>query len=181
MNSVSVWTLITPAFIATVVSIAINNRSEKLRAQRDFFTKTFEAAREDVKLAIDAAAEYYPLASLSRPPLAEAKIWMADRELRFSLSNIIENAGEDIATLLPGLTNAFDDLIAELTGGSFQSAANLPDMKHLRRIASAGASLRSELLKVRHAELRSAINKDPLSRFILYMGKRLGVKTVESG
>lgn len=174
-TSVSLWTLITPAFIATVISIAIANRGEKLRAHRDFYTKSFEAARDTVAAAVVAASEYFPLDATKRTPVIEAKVWMAERELRFALSAIIENASLFIRDDVDKLTANFDDFVGYLTGGSFQSRSAQPDLKQLRLIAAAGAELRAQLLQVRHAELRAAIRRDPLSRILLYFSEERGI------
>ncbi|WP_106640797.1 hypothetical protein [Allosphingosinicella vermicomposti] len=163
-----IWTLITPAFIASVLSIAINIRADKFRARREYITASFEAVRATIDTAVKAAAEYFPLPAVARTPAIEAKLWLADRELRFALSPLIKNASSGLDAELEQLTAAFDDLIALLTGGSFQSSKAEADLKHLRLIASAGAELRAKLTDVRHAELRQAVEQDILSRFIHY-------------
>lgn len=170
------WTaIITPALIATFISLVVTNRAEKLRAQRDFLTKIFESARDDVKQALDAAAGYFPLPAAERDPSLEARIWMAERELRFSLISVIDSSMAGSVQQADELTLAFDDLIGQLTSGSFQSASATSDLKHLRLIASAGAEVRAKLFALRSAELRNAVKNDPLSRVIFYMTEPKGV------
>jgi len=167
--------LITPALIASLVSLAVNIRADKVRAERDYFTVQFTSARELIDAAVKAAAEYYPLGAAERKPTLEAKLWLADRELRFALPSLMAFAGDDLKEELDALTRAFDDLIAELTGGSFQSASATPDLIQVRRIASAGAELRAKLTDLRHAELRRCVDRDPISRFLSYATAQRGI------
>jgi hypothetical protein len=171
--------LITPALIASIVSIAVNIRSDKIRAERDYSTGQFSGTRELIDAAVRAAAEYYPLGVADRTPILEAKLWLADRELRFALPSLMAFAGEDLKDELDALTRAFDDLIAELTGGSFQSASAAPDLIHVRRIASAGAELRARLTDLRHAELRRSVDRDLVSRLISYATAQKGISPRE--
>lgn len=163
-----VLAILTPALIASLVTLAINIRMDKLKAHREYITTTFEAAKKVVDDAIKASIEYFPLRSKDRSNILEARVWLYERELRFAVPSLMSGSSEKLSDELGALTIAFDDLISLLTGGSFQSSDSEGDMKQARLIASAGAELKAKLTDLRHAELKSAIDRDILTRFIGY-------------
>ncbi|WP_422058571.1 hypothetical protein [Sphingomonas sp.] len=166
--SAFLWTLITPAFIASLVSIAINLRADKVRANRELVTSSFETTRKLIEDAVKSAADYFPLPAPRRTPISEAKVWMSDRSLRFALPSLIGNSSSELSKELTQLESSFDNFIMLLTGGSFGSVNAEADVKHFRLIAAAGAELGAKLLDLRHAELRRAVERDPMSRFLNY-------------
>lgn len=180
----SIWSIITPALIASLVTFYFNIRAEKKRAERDFISKAFDAARDDVRRAVEAAIDYYPYAHDERTPLREAKLWMGERDVRHSISALIEfshPAGESRSVL----QRALDDFIDSLTGGSFKSAEATPDLDQARKISSAGAKLRSTISAARHLELAAAVKSDVFSRSsqaaIAYLTANMGPEPDQSG
>ena len=153
---------LTPALVAGVVTLLVNNKNEKLRARRDFITKAYDPARDDIKRAVDAALAYYPLIAAERTKLLEAKVLAAERDVRHSLTALLSLNDKD-SLLYCQTESFFDDFIAALTSGSFQSANAEADLGTSLRIADAGAHLRASLLEFRSYALEKSINDDPLS------------------
>lgn len=168
--------LVAPALIASIMTLLINIRLDKVRVRRDYIGTSYEAVRNGINEAVSAAAAYYPLPSAERTASLEAKIWMADRELRFSIPALMDNATTEARPDFDALSETFDDFIAELTGGTFQQTGANSDLKHFRKIASVGAELRAKITQARHEELRRAVDKDPLSRMISYLNEPMGIK-----
>ncbi|HVI99425.1 MAG TPA: hypothetical protein VM657_10200 [Sphingomonas sp.] len=166
---------VAPAFISFVITLFINARVDKIKVQRELIGASFEGVRENIDVAVKAAARYYPLDAAGRTPLLEADIWLADRELRFAIPALLDSVSSTTKRKLEDLTEAFDDFVSELTGGSFQAKNAKPDLVHLRRIASAGSDLRARLSEVRHEEIRAALEKSPLSKLINYLNEPMGL------
>lgn len=140
----------------------VSNKNEKVRADRDFVTKTFDPARDDIENATDAALNYFPLTADNRTKLLEAHILASERGVRRSITSLLK-LHESLEQEHHAAQEAFDTLIAELTGGSFQSSDAASDVAAVVRIADAGANLKAALLTLRSAALRKAISEDPLS------------------
>ena len=183
-NGFSIATIVTPAVVATAVTFFLNIRIDKRKARRDYITKLFENARDDVRKAIEAGVEYFPLKASDRDPVKEARIWMGERDVRHSSSFLIDfcNARH------PGqkyLVDSLDDFIDSLTGGSFQSLNASPDLEQARKIAASGAKLRTAIAHARHLELNEDIDGDPLSRAwkrsLAYMNENVGVDSEHPG
>jgi len=155
--------IITPAIVASIVTFYFNLRAEKRRAERDFVTKTFDGAREDVRRAIEAAAEYLSLPSGERNPSVEAKIIIAERDVRHSVETLIAFSNPQSGGCKP-LEAALDDFIDALTGGTFGSASCAADLPQVRKVASTGARLRSAISTARQLELKEAVDADVLAR-----------------
>lgn len=157
-----ITTLFTPALVSLAVSLWVNRRAEAHRARRDHITKLFEVTREDVRRSVESAIDYFATRPESRTPLQEAKVLLAEREIRSALSVILgphpelQNDGSSAAQA--GRT----EFLAELTGGNFQVLEGEVDKEHIRRLTHAGAGLRSALARMRDAELRMLLDKDPL-------------------
>jgi hypothetical protein len=172
-----VESVLTPALIASFISLLFNHRAEKHRAERDFITKTFDAARDDVRRCVGYGIEYFPNAAHDRTPAIEAKLWMGERDVRSSVAGLIEFSkhGSRSQQLLQ---QALDDFIDALTGGSFQSATATADLDQVRKVASTGAILRAAISTARQLELREAISSDILSRSasaaVTYLNENLG-------
>lgn len=174
----SIASIVTPAVVATAITFFLNFRIEKKKAERDYITKLFENARDDVRKAVEAGVEYFPLAAAKREPIKEAKIWMGERDVRHSSTVLIQFCGET-GTVKDDLIDALDDFIDSLTGGTFQNSKAVADLEQARKIAAAGAKLRTTLATARQVELRRAIDSDPLSRGwrrgMDYMNENMGV------
>lgn len=155
--------IVTPAVVAGVISLLVTNRNEKIRARRDFITKAFDPARDNIKDAVAAALEYYPLAADKRTKSQEAMLLAAEREVRRSITSLLLMHEEGESASFKAAQQAFDDFVAELTSGSFQSADAKTDVAAAVRVADAGANLRAGLLGLRSEVLERAIAEDPLS------------------
>lgn len=173
----SLWSIITPALIASVISLYLGQRSEKRRAERDFITKLYDSARDDVRKAVEAGVDYFPRPLAERTLTLEAKVWMSERDVRHSVSSLLtlsEQAGE---VEISAVEDALADLIDALTGGSFQSATAAEDIKQARKVATSGARLRVALSTLRQNELRAAIDADVVSRHLAPVRDYLMVNT----
>ncbi|MET3470675.1 hypothetical protein ABIC78_001190 [Novosphingobium sp. 1529] len=156
----SAW--FTPALVSFIVSLWVNRRSEARRARRDNITKLFEVTREDIRRAVEAAIDYFATEPSNRKALQEAKVLLGERELRAAMPVILDSHQELEHESRNEARRRFQDLLAELTGGNFQEAAGEIDREHIRRLAHAGAGLRSALAKMRDAELRILFEADPV-------------------
>lgn len=174
----SVWNIITPALVASLVTLFYNNRAEKRRATRDYISKVFDGARDDVRRAVEAAVEYYPVTPGKRTALQEAKVWMGERDVRHAISALLEFS-EPRSSSQKVLEDALDHFISTLTGGSFQVTSGGSDVAQARAVAAAGGKLRASISTARQRELEDAVSADILSRYWLrlrrYMEEPLGV------
>jgi hypothetical protein len=138
----SVWNIITPALVASLITLYYNSRAEKRRAARDYISKVFDGARDDVRRAVEAAVEYFPVQPANRTTLQEAKLWMGERDVRHSVAALIEfSAGSAETRKL--LEDALDDFISALTGGSFQATSGEADVAQARAVSAIGGKLRA--------------------------------------
>jgi hypothetical protein len=174
----SIWNIITPALVASLITLFYNSRAEKRRAVRDYISKTFDAARDDVRRAVEAAVEYFPVRPEERTPLQEAKLWRGERDVRHSIAALIEFSASNSETRKL-LENALDDFISVLTGGSFQAGAGDADVAQARAVSAAGGKLRASIAMARQRELEAAVSSDIVSRnwqrASTYMSEPMGV------
>ena len=150
--------------MAGFVTLAINNLNEKRRARRDFVTKAFEGPRDDIKRAVDASLVYYPHSACDRTKAMEAQLLAAEREVRHSLTAVLALQEKCDSAVYHDAQTAFDDFIAVLTSGSFQTKDAEEDLMTVILIADAGAKLRSALIGLRSETLSSAVANDWLSQ-----------------
>lgn len=170
--------LLAPAFVSLIVSLVANWNLEARRARRDHITKFFEITREDVKRALEVAIDYFATAPDARTPLQEARVVLMDRELRSALPVIVGPHRELANQARRATGRHFQDLLAELTGGNFQVKDGEVDGEHIRRLTVAGAGLRSNLSRMRDAELKTLaglwlwrpFGEERLSLFDRYVG-----------
>lgn len=163
----SVSNFVGPALIATAITLLFNFWSEKRKAERDYVTKLFEGARDDSRKAVEAAMEYFPRDGADRSALLEAKVWMAERDIRHSLSSL--SALCNSPETRESIERILDDFIDALTGGSFQNKKAKADVAQARKIASVGAELRVTLAKARQTDLQAEIARDPLSQLFTFV------------
>jgi hypothetical protein len=164
--------IVTPAVVAAIISLLVNIRTGKLRDYREYTGSELSATRELIEKSIKAAAEYYSLKSIDRKPIHEAQVWLFERELRFSVPQIISQMPIGLAEQSEIAQDAFDDFISQLTGGSFQSKDAGPDLQYIRRIAVSGSELRARLNQIRQEELKGLIDRDPISRLTYYWNNK---------
>lgn len=174
----SIWNIVTPALVASLVTLFYNSRSEKRRAARDYISKVFEGARDDVRRAVEAAVEYFPLPPPERTELLEAKVWMGERDVRHSISALLMFSNQE-STSGKLLEDSLDNFISALTGGSFQATTGNADVVQARSVAAAGGKLRAAISTARQHELEAAVSADLLSRnwlrLKIYMNEPMGV------
>lgn len=154
--------LFAPALVSLAVSLWVNRRSEAWRARRDHITKLFEVTREDIRRSVEVAIDYFSTLPTDRSPLQEAKVLLAERELRSAMPIILDAHHELINSDRFTAKSRFEDLMAELTGGNFQEKSGSINLDHIRRLSYAGAGLRASLARMRDAELKILLNKDPM-------------------
>jgi hypothetical protein len=161
-----------------LVTLFYNSRAEKRRAARDYISKVFDAARDDVRRAVEAASEYFPVSPAERTPRQEAKLWMGERDVRHSVASLIAFS-EGSAETRRLLESSLDSFIDVLTGGSFQASRGDPDIAQSRAISAAGGKLRASIATARQRELEEAVSADLLSRnwkvISAYMSEQMGV------
>lgn len=145
--------LVTPALVSLLVSLWAGKFLEARRARRDYITKLFEVTREDVRRAVEAAVDYFAIDPSDRTFLQEAKVILADKEIRSAMPVILGPHPELHNANRVAALQAYQNLIAELTGGNFQEQLGTVDVEHIRRLTLAGASLRSALSRMRDTEL----------------------------
>lgn len=157
--------ILTPAIVSLLVSTWVGRVMEARRARRDHITKLFEQSREDVRRAIEAAVDYFATRPSSRTPLQEAKVVASDRELRAGITMMLSRAKSDeSASEWADASQSFENFVAELTSGNFQSQQGEVDRAHLLKVVHAGASLRSSLARLRDRQLADAADRDPILR-----------------
>lgn len=156
--------LFAPALVSLVISLWVNRVLEARRARRDHITKLFEVTREDIRRAVEAAVDYFATPPANRNPLQEAKVVLAERELRSAMPILLGPHPELTNDSRVDAGKRFEDLVAELTGGNFQEAQGSVDRQHIRRLTAAGAGLRSALAKMRDSELRILAGSDFVQR-----------------
>lgn len=152
--------LFAPAFVSLVVSIWVNRLLEAKRARRDHITKLFEVTRDDIRRAVEASVDYFATLPAERTALQEAKVLLADRELRSAMPVLLGPHPELANEAREHTSKRFEDLLAELTGGNFQVKDGEVDREHIRRLTVAGAGLRSGLARMRDSELKMLANSD---------------------
>jgi hypothetical protein len=173
----SIWNVITPALVAALITLFYNTRAEKKRAERDFISKSFDTARDDVRRAVEAGVAYFPEKADERTGALEATLWMGERDVRNSVSALIEFSAADCPSR-DLLQSRLDDFVDALTGGSFQSVDASADLDQARKVAATGARLRASISTARQTQLRIAITADPFSKIAAkvgdYMTENLG-------
>lgn len=160
--------IITPAVVASLFALFFNARAEKRREIRTAILKRLDDSRALVATAVEAAATYFAHPSEGRTPQIEAKLWLAEREVRLGLSSLAERTDRTLNHELSKLQSDFDFFVGELTGSNFQQSNAEVDLAHVRRIASLGADLRLSLSRVHLAELQEALSRDPLDRALKF-------------
>lgn len=164
-----VGSIITPAIIASIFALLFNARAEKRRELRTELGAAISESRQLVANAVLASAKYFSQDAAARTAELESSLWLAERELRFTLSSLVERTDRPLATELEHLREHFDYFIGELTGGNFQQIAAVADLKQVRKIAGVGAELRRSLGRLYYAEMREALNADLLDRMFKYL------------
>jgi len=152
---------------------------EARRARRDHITKLFEITREDIRRGTEVGVDYFATRPSERTPLQEAKVTLADREIRSAIPIVIGPHPELNNRSRDEAERRFEDLIAELTGGNFQASDGEVDREQIRRLTHAGAGLRSALARMRDAELRMLASDDMAQnvwkRFLNWLDRKAGV------
>ena len=160
---------VTPAIVASLFALFFNARAEKRRDVRKALNDAFEEARNLVKQAVETSSEYFSKNYEERTPSMEAKLWLAERELRLSLSALSERSDSQLDAELQKLTLDFDQLVGDLTGSNFQQMDATADLAHVRKIAGVGADLRNSLARVHFAELQTALSADPIDKIMKFL------------
>lgn len=153
--------LVFSGLIAATVSFLLNRHDERRRAARDYITKLFDSARDDVSTAIDAGVAYYTGTYVTTqanklPPdnvrFHEARLLLSETNLRHAIAGLgdisrLERVGLD--SLIP----LERDFIAALT--EHYGEANPASPAHARSVVLRGAPLRQKLAQLRQDQLRT--------------------------
>lgn len=159
-----VGSFITPAIVASLITLLVNLRIAKQKEFREAISKRLDEARGLVAASVDAAAAYYCLDAIDRTAQSEAKLWMAEREVRLGLASLTTTSHPELEVQFTKLQHDFDFFVSELTGGNFQQKSAVADLTHIRRIAGLGAELRQSILSLNEAEIRRRLEKDWITR-----------------
>jgi len=158
---------VTPALVSLIVSLWAGKVLEERRARRDHITKLFEGAREDVRRGVEVGMDYFATPPKDRSALQEAKVIAADRELRSAVSLLLDKVrSPGCAKAADASRQAFQTLLIELTGDTFQAADGEISREHITRLVHAGAKMRTSLARLRDAELKDRSEQDPIMRKI---------------
>lgn len=170
---------VTPALVASIFSLLFNARSEKRKFVRESLRDSFAEAREVIGKSVSASSIYFSKPFIDRTPEVEASVWIYEKELRLTLSNLLERSDEDLAFELESVRDKFDDLVSELTGGNFQQRNARADLAHVRKISIKAAQLRSVLAALYHAQLRNSLDRDILDRFFNFLTVQRGISELD--
>src|SRR4051812_9747757 len=134
--------LVTPAFVASVITVFFNIRGEKLKAHREYVSSFFQDARNAVSDAVSTAADYFTIAGAERTAGSQTRLFIAEREVRCMLATVCEAAPKLEPPIevdrIQGLADSFIDL---LTGDNFGQAECPASPGHAQQIATVGANL----------------------------------------
>lgn len=146
--------------VAATISFLLNRNDERRRTARDHLTKLFDAAREDIAAAMEAGVTYYtgtyaPVAKGKSPPdnvrLLEARVLLAERNVRAALSLLKKISIEEGGGRLDSITPLEENLVIALTE-SF-GEADPANAQNARRVVLSGAPLRQRLAELRQEQL----------------------------
>jgi hypothetical protein len=167
--------LITPAFVASVVSIFFNIRAEKLKSHREYVTSFFQDARTAVSNAVAAAADYFTAAGTQRTAGSQTHLFICEREVRCTVAMVCEAGPKlDPPMDIARVQELADSFIDALTGDTFGKADCEASPAHAQHIATVGAELRDELVRVRQRQLEAWVGADGFQRLLVFIKKPMG-------
>lgn len=165
---------LTPALLTSIFLIFFNNRAEKRRILKQSLDDSLKHIQELISSAVEASAAYFCESGKNRTPKLEAEIWLRERELRELQADFITFSAEDYIETYKLVEDKFDEFIGEMTSGSFQQIRANPDIQHIRKIASIGAVLKRNLLRLKIDQQRAQLQADPLDKMLRFLGEDLG-------
>lgn len=137
------------AVLAAWLALLANGRLDRGRAKRELLTKIADGMRDDVRAAVEAAADYWS-AVPSNKAVIEARIKMLDQEIR-SASVLIDDGNS--CSQAVEFRSALQNFLAVLTGADFDSVAVLPNSGQVRDVTGRGVALRKATAQYRRAQL----------------------------
>jgi len=146
--------------IAATVSFLLNRHDERRRTARDYVTKLFDAAREDVKAAMDAGVAYYtgnyvPLTQRMLPPdnvhLLEARVLSGEKNVRAAIAVLRSISSPNGESAMASLRPYEIDFLSALT--EHYGETNPAGAERARSVVLFGAPLRQELAQLRQKQL----------------------------
>jgi hypothetical protein len=140
-----------------VVSFILSSRAERGRAHRDYITRLSDSVREDIRKAVECGIAYFSSSDQLQRPALEAAVLLYESELRSGIASIRETCTLKRSDLWGKIDKRQAEFISALTGGSFGSKDAMRDIPRCKEIAGQGSTLRSELGKLRRAQLRESI------------------------
>lgn len=144
--------LITPlavAFVAAALALLANRSLDRGRAKRDFITKIGESLRDDVRQAVEAAADYWG-PTPSGKSILEARIKMLEQEIRSAAVILAEDKNCKEGSEFTSSLNSF---LSVLTGADFESAKVTANQVQIRDVTGRGVALRKATAQYRRAQL----------------------------
>jgi hypothetical protein len=172
----SVFTaLVTPAFVASVVSILWNIRAQKLAEHREYVTSFFQDARTAISNAVASAADYFTVVGAQRTAGSQTHLFICEREVRRTLAMVCETGPKlDPPMDIDRLQELADTLVDALTGDTFGLPECDASPGHAQSIATVGADLRDELVRVQQRQLEARVSADLFQRFLQFVRKPMG-------
>lgn len=149
------FTPVLTAFIAAFLALLVNRALDRRKAQRDHAGDLVETLRDDVRAAVELAADYWS-AKPSNKSVLEARMKMLEREIRAGLSLICEGQNGLEAAACRAASTEF---LIVLTGTDFESAKVSPNAAHLRDVAGRGVALRKAAAIYRNVQLGQKTSK----------------------
>lgn len=132
------------------MALIANRYLEGIKARREYATKLYDAVREDVRLSVIAAAEYWSGPTDARKAQLESTMRMLHSEIVQGARLLDEYSSTDDASRLDMMVR---DFTKALTGSSFEQAKVTPDKPHVIVVTAKGSRLRRELAIVRRRQL----------------------------
>lgn len=137
------------AVLAAWLALLANGRLDRGRANRELVTKIAEGMRDDVRTAVEAAADYWS-ASPSNKAVIEARIKMLDQEIRSA--SVLIDGGESCAQAVE-FRAALQNFLAVLTGADFEAAAVAANSGQVRDVTGRGVALRKAIAQYRRVQI----------------------------
>lgn len=139
--------------VGALLALLANRMLDNRKAERDYANKLFDAVRDDVREAMDVAAEYWAgKLKAERKLILEATIRTLQAEITRGARLLDDHCSAVEAAHLDKFVREF---LKALTGADFEAASVAVNKQHILQITSAGSRLRSEFAKTRRGQLKN--------------------------
>lgn len=157
LDWVRAGTPLATAVVAAWLALIANRLLDKRRAHRDYITRLSDALREDVRLAVEAAAEYWS-PSPKNKAVIEARMKMLESEVRAGALLIDEGDGSELAV---EFRDAVTDFLIVVTGADFEAVKVRANSAHIRELTGKGVALRKLTARLRRQQISKPGRRKP--------------------